>query len=190
MAKGRTWTRDELIVAMNLYCKLPFGQLHYRNPVIVALAAKLGRTPGSLAMKLCQLCLVRPCASCTRDQRLERGECSQTVPSGRNSIKIGRRLAFESEQRLAALDGKPIEAEAQIPAEDLPRQGLEREQVVRQRVNQQFFRAAVLAAYGGRCCITGLAVPDLADRQSHCSMGEGSGQPSQSSKRPLPERAP
>jgi predicted restriction endonuclease len=38
---------------------------------------------------------------------------------------------------------------------------LERERVVRQRVNQRFFRAAALAAYGGRCCITNLGVQDL-----------------------------
>ena len=25
------WTRDELIVAFNLYCKLPFGQMHRGN---------------------------------------------------------------------------------------------------------------------------------------------------------------
>ena len=54
-----------------------------------------------------------------------------------------------------------MEAEAQIPEDELPRAGLERERIVRQRVNQYFFRAAVLAAYGSRCCITGLAVPDL-----------------------------
>jgi len=38
---------------------------------------------------------------------------------------------------------------------------LERERVVWQRVNQRFFRAAALAAYGGRCCITNLGVQDL-----------------------------
>src|SRR4051812_325924 len=49
---GRGWTRDELIVAFNLYCKLPFGQLHSRNARIVQLAGLLNRTPGALAMKL------------------------------------------------------------------------------------------------------------------------------------------
>ena len=33
--------------------------------------------------------------------------------------------------------------------------------MVKQRVNQWFFRRAVLAAYGARCCITGLDVPQL-----------------------------
>src|SRR5262249_13693179 len=48
----RTWTRQELLVAFNLYCKLPFGQLHSRNPRIVQLAGLLDRSPGAVAMKL------------------------------------------------------------------------------------------------------------------------------------------
>ena len=39
----KAWTRDELLVTLNLYHKLPFGQLHSRNPAIIALAEKLGR---------------------------------------------------------------------------------------------------------------------------------------------------
>jgi hypothetical protein len=35
----RDWTREELIVAFNLYCKIPFGQIHIRNPLIIELAS-------------------------------------------------------------------------------------------------------------------------------------------------------
>lgn len=35
------------------------------------------------------------------------------------------------------------------------------EAVIRTRVNQSFFRAAVLAAYNVRCCVTGLSIPEL-----------------------------
>ena len=31
----KTWTRDELIIAMNLYCKLPFGKLHQKTPIAI-----------------------------------------------------------------------------------------------------------------------------------------------------------
>ncbi len=50
---ARAWTRNELIVAMNLYSRLTFGQLHARNPLITATAARMDRSPGSVAMKLC-----------------------------------------------------------------------------------------------------------------------------------------
>ena len=52
--------RDELVVAINLYTRLSFGQLHSRNPLIVAIAALLGRSPGSLSMKLCNLASLDP----------------------------------------------------------------------------------------------------------------------------------
>lgn len=29
------WSREELLVAFNIYCQTPFGKLHSRNPEIV-----------------------------------------------------------------------------------------------------------------------------------------------------------
>ncbi len=51
MAAGKRWTRDELLVALNIYHKLTFGQLHARQPIIIALAKKLGRSTNSVAMQ-------------------------------------------------------------------------------------------------------------------------------------------
>jgi putative restriction endonuclease len=48
----RLWTRDELILAINLYSKLPFGKMHSRNPEVINLAKFINRTPGSVAFKL------------------------------------------------------------------------------------------------------------------------------------------
>jgi putative restriction endonuclease len=70
-------------------------------------------------------------------------------------------LAFESERLLAHFAGRKLEEMAQIDETELPKEGLERERLVRVRVNQQFFRRAVLAAYSYKCCISGLAVPEL-----------------------------
>ena len=61
----RGWTRDELLVAFNLYCKTPFGRLHQRNPEIIRLASALGRTPSALAMKLVNFASLDP-ASATK----------------------------------------------------------------------------------------------------------------------------
>ena len=52
---SKPWSRDELILAMNLYCRLPFGKCDYRNAEVIALANAVGRTPSSVAMKLCNL---------------------------------------------------------------------------------------------------------------------------------------
>jgi len=60
MSSGKSWTHDELMLAMNVYCKLSFGQLHRGNPLIIEVAQKLGRTPSSLSMKLCNLASLDP----------------------------------------------------------------------------------------------------------------------------------
>src|SRR6185503_15905138 len=60
MAAGRRWTSDELLVALNLYHKLTFGQLHARQPAIIALADKLDRGSNSVAMKLCNFASLDP----------------------------------------------------------------------------------------------------------------------------------
>src|SRR6185437_3565137 len=70
-------------------------------------------------------------------------------------------LAFESERLLAERLGQPIEQLAEVEEDDLPREGKEREAVLRVRVNQSFFRKRVLSAYCFRCCVTGLETPDL-----------------------------
>src|SRR6185503_11767843 len=60
MAAGQRWTREELLIALNLYHRLKFGQLHARHPVIIALAEKLGRGANSVAMKLCNFASLDP----------------------------------------------------------------------------------------------------------------------------------
>src|SRR5208283_5043877 len=56
----RDWTRDELIVAFNLYCRIPFGRIHIRNPEIIWLANALGRTPSSVSWKLANFARLDP----------------------------------------------------------------------------------------------------------------------------------
>ena len=62
---------------------------------------------------------------------------------------------------LAGRLGKPVEDVAQIRTDDLPREGVEREALVRVRVNQSFFRRRILSAYEFRCCVTGLNIREL-----------------------------
>ena len=60
MSELRRWSREELLVVLNLYEKLRFGQFHSRQPVVVEVAEKMRRTPGSLAMKLSNLASLDP----------------------------------------------------------------------------------------------------------------------------------
>lgn len=60
MAGGTNWTEPETLATFRLYCSTPFGKLHQRNPEIVELAQKLGRTPSAVGMKACNFASLDP----------------------------------------------------------------------------------------------------------------------------------
>jgi putative restriction endonuclease len=151
----KNWTRDELILAFNLYCRTPFGKIHNRNPEIIALANAIGRTPSSVSWKLANFARLDPVlakrgiAGAGHGSNMEK-EIWQEFESD------WERLAFESEM-LRKNYADPISLD---PSEEFP-EGKTRQAMVRLRVNQNFFRAAVLAAYNCKCCVTGVDVSEL-----------------------------
>jgi putative restriction endonuclease len=60
MTIRRNWTREELILTINLYCKTPFGRLHKSNPDVVVLASLIDRTPSAVAWKLVNFASLDP----------------------------------------------------------------------------------------------------------------------------------
>jgi len=56
----KLWTRDELILAINLYAKTPFGKMHQSNPDVINLAQLIGRTPSSVSYKLVNFASLDP----------------------------------------------------------------------------------------------------------------------------------
>ena len=156
----RAWTREELEVAMGIYCTVPFGLFHAKNPLIIEVSERMGRSPASLAMKLCNFASLDPVHQARGVKGLS-GASRADREIWTEFHEDWENEAFESQQQLATLFDRPIEQQAGISLNELPTEGLERERVVRQRVNQQFFRSAVLSAYDGRCCITDLSLPEL-----------------------------
>jgi putative restriction endonuclease len=165
------WTRAELLAALHLYLQLPFGQLHRGQPRIVQLAAWLGRTPSSVAMKLVNIASLDPAitetgrAGLKKASKLDRDLWAELTSSW---SAIAQQAGTEYEA-LAAQEGlTPIEADRIAPTElpDVDEEfatptTTEREALVRVRISQVRFRRWVLASYGGRCCITGLQEPRL-----------------------------
>src|ERR1700739_1559411 len=62
-SKRRNWTREELILAFNLYCRTQFGRIHIRNPEIIKLANEIGRTPSAVSWKLANFARLDPTLS-------------------------------------------------------------------------------------------------------------------------------
>jgi putative restriction endonuclease len=148
--KHKPWSRDELIFAINLYCKTPFGKMHIRNPEVIALANLLGRSPGSISYKLANFASIDeslPRRGATNVSKLDKQVWSDFFSNW-------DKMSYESEMALLKLQNKHIEFPIDIP------EGSTRETVVKARVNQDFFRRMIIASYGS-CCITGLPISEL-----------------------------
>lgn len=157
----RLWTRNELILALNLYLKLPFGKLHSRTPEIIQLGKLIDRTPGSVAMRLNNFASVDPFHQQRGIGGLPGGR-KQVEPIWNEFINNKDELLFESERLLAELEKKDLEikyAKELSGIENLKGETKIRE--VKTRVNQSVFRQIVIANYSGKCAITGINVQEL-----------------------------
>jgi putative restriction endonuclease len=157
---GKAWTREEHILAFNLYCKLPFSSISMRNPRVIELAQLLGRTAASLSLKLGNFARLDPALQARGISGLTHGAKGEEEV-WRDFSEHPEALIFESERLLAGRLGKRIEEVAEIDERDLPPPGVDREALVRVRVNQSFFRSRILSAYEYRCCVTGLTIKPL-----------------------------
>jgi putative restriction endonuclease len=165
------WTRDHYLIALNLYCKLPFGKLHKSNPLIVDAAKRMGRTPSSLAMKLCNFAALDPVQR-ARGIRGLPGATHQDQHWWDEFHKDVNVLGPESEQKVHDLYTTDENREVdfldanRVRLEKSPRWlppdgPTERIASVVIRRGQQFFRQSILNAYGVRCCISGINIPQL-----------------------------
>lgn len=157
--KKSNWTREQTIVAFNVYCKIPFKSSSSRNPDVIKYAKIIGRSPAALNMKIGNFGRLDP--------QLKKRGISGLSHGGKLEKEIWdefqndwESLAYESEVIIAKLQNKKIENTVDVNLDNFPT-GIERERVVKSRVNQNFFRSAVLAAYNCKCCITGLPLPEL-----------------------------
>ncbi len=156
----KLWTREELILAINLYCKLPFGKLHSRNPDVIELANLIHRTPGSVAFKLVNFASLDP-------QLKARG-----IKGASNVSNLDKEiwneffnnwddLFTESENLYAKKKKTTVDRLYEIDINGLPKSGEEKERIVKVRTNQVVFRTLVMANYDFSCCITGINQPEL-----------------------------
>lgn len=156
------WTRDEMILVLNLYLKLPFGKMYSRNPDVIHLANMIGRTPNAVALRLVNY------ASC--DPILQKRGISGMAHGGKKCIELWKefsndreRILFESERILAQSEGTTIEKKYENIIRDIPNDivGETKVRQVKTRVNQNIFRQIVLANYDGKCALTGIDLTEL-----------------------------
>ncbi len=159
MAKSNNWSREETIIAFNVYCKIPFKSSSKTNPTIIKYANIIGRSPSALNMKVGNF------------GRLDPELKKQGIVGLGNGSKLDEvvwnefngnwdKLAYESELLIAEFQNKRVEDFIDPEVLHFPI-GLEKETLIKQRVNQSFFRSTILSSYNLKCCITGLSVTDF-----------------------------
>lgn len=180
----RAWNREQLLRTLALYCQLPFGKMHSRNPAVVAVAAVIGRTPSAVALKLVNFASLDPelrgrgvggmgntsaadrevwaefygrwdvlaanavaRAECEGAELQMQGSTGRQDEEGRGDVGVLADVGAEQAS-------EHVEAAERHTAPSGPTEVLRE---AAQRRGQAFFRAAVMAAHDGRCCITGIS---------------------------------
>ena len=167
MAARKNWTRDELLVLLNVYHKLTFGQLHARQPVIVDLAKKLDRGANSVAMKLCNLASLDPALQLRGIRGLPgasaldravwtefHADLNETAPASEEALRKLFKTGATAELEVLPKVGIRTRKRPNVEATEILA-------TVKQRRGQEYFRDAVLNNFGGRSGVTGLALREL-----------------------------
>jgi putative restriction endonuclease len=159
--KANLWSREELILAFNLYLKLPFGKMHTRTPEVQELGILLGRSVNSIAIRLTNFAACDPYHQ-NRGVKGMVGGLKQCQPIWDEFAQNRDSLLFESEQILAEKETGSIEIKYKDLLADISHlKGETKIREVKTRVNQDVFRQIVLANYNKRCAITGIDIPEL-----------------------------
>ncbi len=151
---GAPWSRDELILAFELYCRIPFKATRASNPDVQQLATLLKRTPAGVARKLGNFGAFDP--------TLKKRGITGLV----HTSKLDRAIWDEFHRDWPTLVSaafkhrEVLECEMKVTRKELrhPAGPSERVIVTRRRLHQSFFREAVLSSYEQCCCVTGVPV--------------------------------
>lgn len=148
----KRWTEEELFRVLTLYCELPFGQLHSKNPKIIKLAGELNRTPSAIALKLVNFASLDP--------TIEQKGMSNVSALDK---KVWNKFFDMIDYYLSTVSSSNEDRsgfEDQFSPEyilESTRSETELVSAVTMRRGQNRFRNAVLASYNYRCAISGIS---------------------------------
>lgn len=155
----RPWTREEVLLTINLYCKLPYRKLRQTTPEVRELAHLLNRTPSAISKRCCNYVQFDPVESkrvkgFSRAAKLDKSVWAEINGDWEKFAaeceQIERKIREQQPIRLSQENAAAFFDETHFPI------GASKEQIVRVRIGQRFFREAVLTAYNHRCCVTGI----------------------------------
>ena len=163
--RGRDWTLEERKLAFYLYCQLPFGKLHRRNPHVIELARVLERKPSSVAMKLTNFASLDPAIIASGRKGLRGAAAGDREvwelfhSDWAGLLAEAQHMLFQRDATLASQIG--VVAEGPSPGEGADYSSDNRPAMGQQRIGQETFRRMVMGSYDGRCCMSGVSSPEL-----------------------------
>lgn len=155
------WSWEETLMAFALYLILPPREIDDTGIDVINLAQAIGRTPSAVAYKIWNIAAHDECRTSIgrvgfrHGSKLDKMVWEQFVEQGDILLDEAVKLLDASIER----SGKPSSTLSYAMV-DLP-EGKERETLVSQRVNQQYFRNTLLENYRSACCITGIKIVPL-----------------------------
>lgn len=157
----KDWTREELILAFNLYCKLPYGKFNNRNQEVNELGALIGRTGGAVAFKLVNFVSLDPVHKAQgRKGATNVGKLDKEIFN--EFTNNWDELLYESEKILATKKQIDIEIIYDDILKDLKnKKGETKIREVKVRINQDIFRKMVLSNFNFRCAVSQINIPEL-----------------------------
>lgn len=156
----RNWTREETILAMDLYTRIPFSKIGKSNQEIIQLAQIINRTPDAVAYKMSNLAHYDPELQARNVSGLSHTSKLDKIIYDEFSENI-EELSFVAQSLLAQMKNSSVEnLLPELQLDHIP-SGIDKEQQTKVRIGQYFFRMSVLMSYGNACCITGLKNREL-----------------------------
>lgn len=161
MSKIRLWTREELLLTINLYFKIPFGKIHSHNQDIISLAKQLHRSPNALAMKLVNFASLDPIQQKRGIKGLRKVSKTDIEVWQEYSCDWGR-LAYESQLlSLKVLKQNAHQKQLDDHLLNWDVKETEKQGQIKVRLVQRFFRDVTLANYESKCAFCSIAIPQL-----------------------------
>ena len=154
-SKNDKWSKEETVLALALYCKIPFAKINKNHPQVIELSKLIGRTPAAVSMKMGNFGRF--------DEELAKRGISGLSHGSALDKEVWDEFHLDMQSLSAAVDKVPYMQEfmgSDETLENLP-SGRTRTTKVEARVNQGYFRSAVISAYDKKCCVTGLDIPSL-----------------------------
>ena len=170
---GSIWSREELILALYLYCQIPFAKTKANNPEVIRLASLLGRTPASVARKLGNFGAFDPLLASQGISGLAHGGRGDRLVWD-EFYQRWENLVTEAKNLLSQAPIEPLSkkqsglASSEEPIISRPTGPTEKQANVVVRLGQAFFRRAILSSYEFSCCVCGLEFPSLLTASHIC----------------------